>query len=252
MDKIGEKILEKAVDIVLVSLYFNLEFPKYARGKRWKIEDAIVSDLENFDYRSLKQAFNNLVKKGLIQTFKDSSISPKITEIGKKKLTSVIPFYDEKRIWDGRVYLVTYDLPREKNNLRNILRLYLRKIGAGMLQQSVWITPYNPTDILKKFFEEKDLNELVIISSIGKDGTIGDIDLKQLMEKVYDLSSLNERYREFIVEAEKNKLTPGQCIFNFLSILNDDPQLPFTLLPENWIGQKAYFVFKRLKHLEGK
>lgn len=250
MQKIGEKILEKTVDIVLVSLYFNLEFPKYARGKRWKLEDAVASDLDNFDYRSLKQAFNYLAKNGFVQTFKDSLMNPEITESGKKKLISAIPFYDEKRVWNGKVYLITYDLPEKKNNVRNILRSYLKKIGAGMLQQSVWVTPYNPTDVLKNFFEEKDLNELVIISSIGKDGTIGNMDLKQLMEKVYNLSLLNERYREYIVEVEKNKFTAGQCIFNFLSILNDDPQLPFALLPENWVGTKAYLLFKKLKYSE--
>lgn len=250
MNKIGEKILERAVDIILASLYFNLEFSKHARGKRWYLEDAVAEDLDQFDYTTLKRSFLYLKKNGFVQIVKDSLTTPKITEAGRKKLTSAIPFYDEKRVWNGKVYLITYDLPREKNNIRNVLRSYLKKIGAGMLQQSVWITPYNPTDVLKKFFEEKDLNELVIISSIGKDGTIGNMDLKQLMEKVYNLCLLNERYREFIVETEERKFTPGQCIFNFLSILNNDPQLPFALLPEDWVGQKAYLLFKKIKYSE--
>lgn len=245
MRKIGEKILEKTVDLVLVSIYFNFEFAKHARWGRWKIEENVFSDLEKFDYRNLKDAFNYLSRNGFIQTFKERSLTPRITEIGLKKLSSTIPIYDEKRPWDGKIYLVTYDLPVERNKERNTLRYFLRKIGCGMLQYSVWITPYNPTDILRKFFEEKGLNELVIISSIGRDGTIGNMSLQELVEKVYHLDKINERYREFMDEVGSKKNTRGQLIFHFLLILNDDPQLPFALLPENWLGDKAYGLFRK-------
>jgi len=247
MLKIAENILEKVVDVVLISVYFNLEFPKYARGKRWKIGSAVESDLENFNYRSLKQALNHLTRNGFIQSFKDSNTLPQISESGKKRLNSIIPFYDEKRIWNGKLYLVAYDLPREKNNTRNKLRLYLKKIGCGMLQQSIWLTPYNPTTLLREFLEEKGIGELVIISSIGKDGAIGDFDQKELIQKVYNLSNLNNRYGEFIKKMKEGKLSRGQGIFLFLSILNVDPQLPFSLLPEDWLGQKAYNIFRKIK-----
>jgi len=65
------------------------------------------------------------------------------------------------------------------------------------------------------------------------------------MEKVYNLSGLNSRYINFI-EDVKNKtiVSKEQLLFTFLSILKDDPQIPFDLLSEDWVGDKAYVLFK--------
>ncbi|MBU1327173.1 hypothetical protein KKB64_04890 [Patescibacteria group bacterium] len=32
----------------------------------------------------------------------------------------------------------------------------------------------------------------------------------------------------------------------YLSILRDDPQLPFQLLPDNWLGLKAYQLYRKI------
>ncbi len=115
-----------------------------------------------------------------------------------------------------------------------------------MLQKSVWITPYNPTKLLEKFMEEKGLNDLILISSLGKDGTVGNKDLSDLLVDVYKLRELNEEYKEFIFKTKENKSTKEQLIFHYLNILAKDPQLPFPLLPEWWTGDKTYRYFRKI------
>lgn len=246
LKEIGEGVVEKAVDLVLVIIYFNLE-AHFIRNRRHLVEEKIGEDLENFDYQKLKRSIVYLKNKGLINVLKDADSLPKITCSGEKRLKSILPFYDEKRTWDGKIYLVTYDIPEFRSKTRDYLRDYLKKISCGRLQQSVWVTPYNPTNLIKKFVEEHNLaSGLILVSSIGKNGTVGQLTLSELMEMVYDLSGLNKRYFEFVYRAENNKAEKLKLIFLFLSILKDDPQLPFSLLPKDWAGEEAYKIFKKL------
>jgi len=247
--KISEKILSKTVDLALIGIFFNLEFATYARRKRWMLESKVQEDLEAVNYETLKRAFLFLKQKGLIETIKEENVLPKITEAGKKKLSSLLPHYDEKRVWDGRIYLVTYDLPTKRNKERDYLRNFLKTIGCGLLQQSLWLTPYNPKKLLEEFVEENGLEDnLILISSLGKGGTIGNMTFPELIEQVYRLTELNERYRQILIEFKtlsKEKMKT-KLFFKFFSILKEDPQLPFGLLPNNWLGDEAYSQFKKL------
>lgn len=243
---LGEKILEKAVDVVLVAIFFNMELLATKRKDWQKLEIYVENDLEEFDYEKIKRSIAYLRKKGLIQSGKEKFDLPQITQAGQRKLTSILPQYDEKRVWSKRVYLITYDLPVNKNKERNYLRFFLKKIGCGMLQKSVWVTPYNPTKLIDEFTKEKSLSDLILVSSLGKDGTVGNLDLKDLFVNVYKLRKLNEEYREFILNVKKNKSTKDQLVFNYLNILGRDPQLPFQLLPEWWLGDTAYNHFNKI------
>ena len=243
--KITEGFLEVAVDAALIGIYYNLEFPKYARNQRWKLGRETEERLGKVNYQTIKRAFIHLKKKGLIQVVREANTLPKITKEGLKRLSSLLPHYDKERVWDGRVYLVTYDFPVSKNNERNVLRDILKKVRCGMLQESVWITPYNPTEILKERLSGRRVNDLVLISSLGKDGTIGETDLSELLTKAFSLSEINEKYLDLIREDQERKITRDQFIFRFFSILKEDPQLPFELLPEWWMGERAYELYRK-------
>ena len=69
--------------------------------------------------------------------------------------------------------------------------------------------------------------------------------MDDLVNRVYKLDQLNQRYSEFIFWVRKGRLDKKQIAFKFLSILADDPQLPFDILPYNWLGNKAYKLFKK-------
>lgn len=244
--KLTDNVAEKVVDAVLMGIYLNMEFPKYGRTKRWKVQQAMEEDIVELNYQTIKRAIRQLRRNGLIQTYKDSSTLPKITEMGRKKAASFLPIYDDDRIWDGKIYLITYDLPISSNSKRNYLRKYLKQIGCGLLQKSVWITPYNPTILLAEYAKKNGLTNLILVSSLGKGGTIGSMEIPDLIESVYPLREIDQRYFELITNYKNNQLSKDAFIFSYLSILKDDPQLPFELMPEYWSGEKANKIYKQL------
>ena len=219
--EITDGIVGSAVDLALLSIYFSFEFATSGYSSRgWKADEKALNTLSELNYQTIKRSYRRLKQKGMIkitkQKISEELILPQITKEGKKRLESIIPHY-------------------------------LKKIGCGLLQKSVWITPYNPKGLIKKFVDKNKLgDELVLVSSLQKDGSVGIMSLPDLLERVYKLSDLNERYIDFISLTESERLTREQAIFSYLSILKDDPQIPFKLLPYDWKGDKAYQFFKRI------
>lgn len=117
-----------------------------------------------------------------------------------------------------------------------------------MLQKSVWLTPYNPREVLQDFIQERNLKGAVIISSLGKNASIGGDSLLEIVEKVYMLKKINKKYEEYLKKYNYSKTDSIKAVFAFLAILKEDPQLPFDLLPGYWSGWEAYILYK--KHLE--
>ncbi len=50
--------------------------------------------------------------------------------------------------WDGKWRIVTYDLPGKATKLRGRIRELLRAWGFTMLQQSIWIYPYDCEELI--------------------------------------------------------------------------------------------------------
>src|SRR3989344_4986748 len=152
--KISEGVISKVTDAVLISIFYGFGFASAGYSDRGLKAGRTVNELySGINYESIKRALIYLKKKGLIEYAKEKVLTPIITSQGKKRLSETLPFYDSKRIWDKQVYLVTYDIPKEKNKTRNKLREYLKKIGCGMLQESVWLTCYNPKELIEDFIE---------------------------------------------------------------------------------------------------
>src|SRR3989344_5852162 len=192
-----DNILGTAVDIVLWEIFYLSEFgtslssrEAYGAGAR---SDRLLNEI---NYETIKRAFRELKRKGLVVSKKQKNKTiPEITVEGKKRLEAILPHYDKKRLWDGKIYLVTYDIPETKNHDREILRESLKRIGAGMVQESVWLPPYDPRGSLKETLEIYNLQGLVLISILGKESSIGDENLESLINRVYKLDQLNKRYQ---------------------------------------------------------
>jgi len=215
----------------------------------WRAYNEASDAMEGIDYKTFYNAFYRLKRKGLIETLKDEAyFKPQITKQGRRRLQGIISQYKKKRPWDKRLYLVIYDVVEERRELRDDLREMLKKIGCAHLQDSVWLTPYNPKGILETFVEEKSLHGAIIISDTGSDGAVGDRSLKELIRDIYDLNDLNDRYKSFLYEFSKTKkdASADTLASHYLSILKDDPQLPFELLPTDWRGDEAYELYEEV------
>lgn len=249
--EISEGLISKVVDITLFLVFFNAEYGLGGRpspGGVWQANDKAFADLEKINYDSIKRALYGLKKKGLVKlSGRGDKVSAQITKQGLQRLGAIVPFYDEKRVWDKKIYLVIYDVPERQRDDRDLLRRYLRKIGCGRFQDSVWLTPYNPTGVLRDFIGDKNLSGAVVVSCVGKDGDVGQEDVKDIVARIFQLEELNDRYADYLNEfGGGGKVSKSQAIFGFLAVLGDDPQLPFELLPNDWVGDEAYALFKEL------
>jgi phenylacetic acid degradation operon negative regulatory protein len=242
-------LLHTATDTVLFTCFLVLcsaEKSKSSVSVYRTFEEA-EAWLKDFNYDTIKRAIVQLKTKKFISYQRNHTKETlQITKEGKERLLELLPQYKLRRTWDKRIYLVTYDVPESQKRHRELLRSYIKRLGATMLQESVWIIPYNPREVLRTFIEEHNLSGVVIVSDMGKDAVIGEIDIKTLIRSLYKLDELNERYRDFIYVYGKVKRPNPFGVTKYLSILHDDPQLPFELLPEDWLGDKAYVLYQRL------
>ncbi len=247
LKRVGEGVLSSSVDVMLwnVAFWGTVSLPQGTSGQVWRAQVEADRFLSEVNYDSLKQAINNAKRRGFV-TRKERHAAPEITQAGRKRLKELLPQYDTKRVWDKRMHLVTYDIPETQHDDRNLLREYLRRIGCASLQESVWMTPYNPVDTLRMYVEEKNLAGTVLVSDMGQGGSIGEEDLQALVVRVYRLEELNQRYEEWLEEAAVAGAMDHWMVIAYLSILADDPQLPFAILPRWWKGEESY---RKVQHV---
>ena len=99
----------------------------------------------------------------------------KITEQGKARLKAHQVSEDGLSIpdrWDGRWYLVTFDIPEAKKVTRNQLILTLKRHGFINYTKGLWLIPYNPTKLvasLRKQLGLKNEIRLIIAQAIDND-----------------------------------------------------------------------------------
>lgn len=243
---LAEGVFAHTVDLVLwFTVYVGeVSLPQPVSGQVWRAQKEADRFLGEINYQVIKNAINTARKRKWVKSIKRGAL-PQITQEGRRRLASVIPVYDEKRIWDSRLHLITYDIPEERKTDRENLRNYLRRIGCGKLQDSVWMTPYNPIDTLRSFIDERLLGGTIIISDLGQDASIGEEDIQTLLVRVYDLEKLNARYEEWLSQNDEGRFD-HYALIQFLAVLRDDPQLPFALLPPWWKGREAYERVKAL------
>jgi len=248
--EISEGVFSHTFDVSLwlVAYTAALSVPQSSVGQLYRAQRTADRFLHQINYETIKQGIAEARRRGFLKkTVRGRRVWPEITEAGRKRLQSLIPQYDEKRTWDGRMHIVTYDIPERKRRDRFLLREYLKRIGCARLQESVWVTPYNPFDILQEFVEEKALQGTMIVSNMGKGGSIGEEHLKDLIVRVYNIAELNKRYEEWLYDVKEHGSMDQWGVIHYLSILRDDPQLPFALLPDWWKGEEAHRKLRAFK-----
>lgn len=203
-----------------------------------------------FDPSQIKSAFYHLKRKGLIKTIKSKRYEAKITKRGLNQLEQELPQYQEERPWDKRVYLINYDIEEEDSNTRKNLYQFLHEIKCAPLQRSTFLSVYNPRGLLKLWRKDHIPLGDILVSDLGPDGALGERPLEDLVADAYQLTKINIQYAGFLKEFSYSpKNQPAQLLqafFSFNAILKQDPQLPFELLPNDWLGDRAYQRYRKI------
>ena len=91
---------------------------------------------------------SKMVKKGLL---KYNGKFYELTTLGKEKLHrwEFAGFKMNKpKKWDGKWRVIIFDIPDKKRKIRDNIRYLFRSAGLHLLQESVWIYPYDCEDII--------------------------------------------------------------------------------------------------------
>lgn len=134
------------------------------------------------DKRRRQQGFANLRNRGFIHDKKDGTFS--LTSRGYHWLQSAGQRYFKKQYpkWDGKWRVVIFDLPRTMGKERVKLLRELKFLGFTMLQESIFVLPYQcqreVSDLCNRL-EISDYVDILVAESIGT----RELELK----KAYDL-----------------------------------------------------------------
>lgn len=216
-------------------------------------------------HRYRKHNFYQLVSRSLKTELiekieKNGAIYIRITSKGKNEIQRDFPLLSlQKRQWDRKWRIVMFDIEEIKKQVRERLRLKLKELGFGMLQESVFISPH---DILKDFNEFACASGIKDYLYLLETSKLIVADDRELANKVWKLDKLNERYKNLICEidgiknsymttnSDRTKKSGGQREKNvrnskanirnsWLQIVIKDPFLPKIFLPKPWYGNKA-------------
>jgi len=190
----------------------------------------------------LSRTWELLTTESIEKIIKNGEVYYRLTSAGRKNLLRDYPLLAlRNKEWDGSWTMVIFDIPEEKRERRDLLREKLLGLGLGMMQKSVYITPYNLSEDIREFLIANRLDEQVYVARTKK---LFAGNPKKLASKIWRLERINEKYQKIITacveegsgfkEEEKNKIKSL-----YLEILVNDPYLPKELLPSDWMGDKA-------------
>jgi len=91
----------------------------------------------------MTQTIRSLEKQGLLKNTPDGLM---LTSAGNRKLLSIerpLIVEKQKKKWDGKWYIVMFDVWESRRRTRDLLRDELRGYGFIKIQNSVWVYPFD-------------------------------------------------------------------------------------------------------------
>lgn len=174
----------------------------------------------------------------------------RLTGKGKERVIRYFPLLKlREKQWDGYLRVVIFDIEEINRTLRNRLRRKLDELGFKMWQRSVWISLL---PIERDFREFLANNRLLGRVYLLKDKGESIKDIKDFIWKIWDLGKLEKKYKSFFdkyrYEDIKNMNTEKKQKIRseFLEILKEDPFLPLSVLPKDWVGEKVRRFVQRV------
>lgn len=250
--------LRKKTNSKFILLVVLGEYISERGGEIWLSDLLYLLDLLGVGEHTGRSTINRMAREGWFLVDRDGRNSRiKLTQKGYNVFEGGTLRVNETTTadWDGRWHMVTYSLPEEKRKIRNDLRKQLTWLGYGSLHPGFWFSPNDRHQELAASLADLGVADAVHLFSGTYDGALGTAELVQLC---WDLEGLSAEYDQFngyyqkVLEAFAGIADPDPeaCFvrrawltIHLFPILQKDPNLPLTLLPNNWSGRIGRTLF---------
>ena len=221
---------------------------------------------QQYTTNSIYKAIDRLEKDGLLRKRrKEKNTFLHLTEKGKKAVRKHRKSGGHaSRKWDGKWRVVIFDVPEKRAQARKYLRNYLKSLGFGMVQRSIWITPYDLGRLVDHFSTKMKITDCIYHLTVTQFRGLKDVKLAQTFWPIETIDSeyqnLINKYSSRFNQLQRKKdntdpssSNPGKQFLNSLlwdyqSIAARDPQLPSQLLLPGWSQKKALEFINRVKN----
>lgn len=154
-DRTSEKFIPpRSMRELLYPDFYKLK-QEYERKKARRTFSHFLNYLKKRGYIEIKNLKEN---KGILLTQEGTERVFTLRQKNEKK---------QKRT-DNKWEMIIFDIPERKRYLRDLLRIKLYSLGYKMLQQSIWVSPYDIYKETEKFLREYSLDQYVRLFLIEK------------------------------------------------------------------------------------
>ncbi len=139
----------------------------------------LFHDFEKYQPFQLKRTIDRLRKRKMVKIVeRENETVVELAELGRKELLR----YDiskmvisKPRKWDGKWWMVIFDIPETKRKKRNRFQKKLKNLGFYFLQKSVCVYPFNckkEIEFLREVFEVKKGVDIVRVEYFEKENLV--------------------------------------------------------------------------------
>lgn len=260
------KLTIRKKDSVTSILLFIFNIFLLPKGRDSIRLNSVLKILEAFEKNetAIRMGLSRAVKNELVLKSKDKGeVSYQLTELGRSMIDTwwaTMSDYKAKlplqrQPWDTVWHLAIFSFPNSKQSERDELTGFMQRLGYGILNKGVWISPYDYSKEITQKVGSLEINEYIHLLSaqIEKEQKNSSIE-----SSVWEISSLRQRYAALIVkidatQCKAEELTAAQTLgilhelgLEFMELISEDPQLPLEILG-NWPARDCVKKFITLR-----
>jgi phenylacetic acid degradation operon negative regulatory protein len=183
------------------------------------------------------------------------ALTPKAWQILEEGDRRILTAREPASLADGWV-LVIFSVPESQRDKRHQLRSQLSWLGFGTIASAAWIAPKRLRPEVESALSRAGLLDYTERFDVSYGGVEAS---QRLARKCWDLPGLGRMYSRFVARWEpvlerwfdSHADAPRQAAFrDYISLVGDwrrlpflDPGLPTEILPQDWDGEKAKWIY---------
>ncbi|MHA6667878.1 PaaX family transcriptional regulator [Homoserinimonas sp. A447] len=207
---------------------------------------------------SARAALSRLSARGMLLSTKSGrrtfyELTPHARQMLITGLDRILSFGTEPREWDGQWTYVAFSVPENQRSIRHQLRIRLRWLGFAPLYDGLWVSARPLANEVKAVLDKMQVSAATVL--VGRDCATG-TEYGHPID-AWDLTEVRKRYRQFIerIEPIRQRLSagtvsPAEALLARTRVMDEwrtmpsiDPELPQSLLPEEWPRDDARRIF---------